>query len=256
MNPKIRALIIDDEQDAIENLKYALEQQYFELVEFCTASNSTLNALEIIQKNQINTLFLDIEMPTENGFQFLERLNKPDIKIIFVTAYDQYAIKALRLNAFDYLLKPLDHQELYNCICKLENNLNFSEHTAVALENLEQSIKQKSFNNIIIKGHQQTDVIPLKQILFVESCNGYAKFVYEEMGSIKNSFSYHTLTYYEELLDKHTFIRVHKSYIVNVNNIYKIHATKLILEMIHNFEIPVSRRRMNPFIEFMKTFKH
>lgn len=121
---KIRAIIVDDETNGRENLKGAL-QSFCPEVEIIGEADSALSAITLIQKAKPTLIFLDIEMPNGNGFQVLEFFKSPNFQVIFVTAYDQYAIKAIRFSALDYILKPIDIMLLKAAV---DRHHNFNEN--------------------------------------------------------------------------------------------------------------------------------
>jgi two-component system LytT family response regulator len=233
----LQVVIVDDEVSNIENLTILLNKYCPEIVVAGTATNVDQGLLVIREVNP-SILFLDIQMPDKDGFDLLKSITTYDFEVIFVTAYDQYAIQAIRFSAIDYLLKPVNINELVNAVDRAIINAERKMQNE-RLESLILSISNRSQLRIAIPGNKETLFINPETILFCKADNNYTIF------HLKNSqkhISSKPIFEYEELLSTHGFIRCHQSYLVNtlfIKSWIKIEGDRLLMDEGH--EIPVSR---------------
>jgi two-component system, LytTR family, response regulator len=210
----IKILIVDDEAAASNMLRLLIEKQLSAQKEIICL-NDPQEALRIIPDFKPTLLMLDIEMPEMNGFDLLNRLGSWDFDLIFTTAYDKYAIKAIRFSALDYLLKPIDIVDLQNAlnrhIVKREHGLKQQD---ALISNLLTNLKQKDGSNfkLALSTSEGTFFFDPKEIIRLEGESNYTRFFFSTHKPVLVS---KTLKEYEELLTAHDFIRVHKSYLVN-----------------------------------------
>ena len=233
----LQAVIVDDEVSNIENLTILLNKYCPKIVVAGTATNVDQGLLVIREINP-SILFLDIQMPDKNGFDLLKSITTHDFEVIFVTAYDQYAIQAIRFSAIDYLLKPVNINELVNAVDRAIINVERKTQNE-RLENLIHSISNKNQLRIAIPGNKETFFISPETILFCKSDNNYT--IFHLNNNLKHTSS-KPIFEYEELLSAHGFIRCHQSYLVNsifIKSWIKIDGDRLLMEGGH--EIPVSR---------------
>lgn len=235
----LRAIIVDDEVSNIENLTILLNKYCPQITVVATATNVEQGLL-LIREFKPAILFLDIQMPGKGGIDLLKSIATPNFEVIFVTAYDEYAIQAIRFSAIDYLLKPVNINELVNAVDRAIVNTEKKMHNE-RLENLISSISNKNQLRIAIPGHKETLFLSPETILFCKSDNNYTIFY------LKNA-QMHTsskpIYEYEELLSAHGFIRCHQSYLVNsifIKSWIKVDGDRLLMEGEH--EIPISRNR-------------
>lgn len=216
---KGNVLIVDDEHSGRASLKIMLNKNYAYLFNRIITASSLTDAIEIVSKEQFDICFLDIELANHNGFELLPYLS-PETVVIFVTAYSEYAIKAIKEQAFDYLVKPLNPAELKLCV---------NRYTKAYLS--DDSIK----NCLIIKKHGANVPLPLKDIEYLIGNGPYSK-VYSV-----NKTEFTTSKTLKALIDSlgKDFIRIHKSYIVNKMMIKSFNKNSL--TTIHNTCLPVSR---------------
>ncbi|MBZ4188882.1 LytR/AlgR family response regulator transcription factor [Niabella beijingensis] len=235
----IPAVIVDDEMSNIENLTILLNKYCPKIYVAGTATNAAQGLLLIRTINPA-LLFLDIQMPEKGGFDLLKSIATPDFEVIFVTAYDQYAIQAIKFAAIDYLLKPVAINELINAV---DRAVVYAERKMQneRLTNLIRSMNSKNQMRLAIPGNKETLFISPEEILFCKADNNYTIFY------MKNN-SKHTsskpIFEYETLLSAEGFTRCHQSYLVNIHFIkswIKIDGDRLLLEGGH--EIPVARNR-------------
>lgn len=248
----IKAIIVDDEKHSCEALQLLLKDCCTD-VEVIAVAHSGNEALQIIQKLKPQLVFLDIEMPNMNGFQLLEQLPKIDFELIFTTSYDRYAIKAFKFSALDYLLKPVDREELETAVEKVQKKILGT--TSQQLEILLQKIQQPSasIQRIALPTMQGLEVVPINSIISCSANNNYTEFLLSDKKKILVS---RTLKEIEEMLEDHAFLRVHNSYIVNLNEIVRyIKGEGGYLIMTDGSNIDVSRSRKELLMQKLQPSK-
>lgn len=235
----LKAIIIDDEKDAVFALRKMLEQFCTGVVVAGEASNA-LSGLKLIQQVQPDVVFLDVEMPGGTGFEMLETFEGSPFSVVFTTAYQQYAISAIRAGAADYLLKPIDVEELRNAIARVEARL------------AEQRTSRPSYEEYKVKIVQQngTFFLPCQDILCIEGDGRYST-IFGTDG--KTHLVSRNLKEFEEELAPYRFFRVHKSFLVNCRHVVRIsHSDGGFAVMSDGRQIEISRRKKVEFQEFMK----
>ncbi|MDB5211789.1 MAG: DNA-binding response regulator [Sediminibacterium sp.] len=238
----VTAVIIDDEQNNIDNLEILLEQYCPQLTVVATALNAT-DGEAIILEHDPDIVFLDIQMPGKNGFALLQSLKTHNFELIFVTAYDQYGIQAVKFSALDYLLKPIDVEELKTAVYKAIYRSTEKKQNK-KLENLLQVLEhqqQKDLHRIALTSAKETRFIRTQDIIRCESSNNYTTFFLfgrEKIMTSKPIFEY------EEILVNYGFIRCHQSHLVNKKHIkswVKEDGGFLLLD--DNTQVPISRQK-------------
>lgn len=236
----ITATIVDDEPDCCESLVMLLER-YCPEVKVLDICYSAETALQSVKEHEPQILFLDIEMPFMNGFQLLEKLGNINFELIFTTSYDQYAIKAIRFSALDYLLKPVDREELQKAVQKAAQR---NQHPVPQqLEMLLKKINNPTIpiNKIAIPTMEGFQLLPAESIISCESESNYTHLFLKDKRKIIAS---RNLKEIEELLEDYPFIRIHNSHIVNINEVEKyIKGEGGYLVMSDGSTINVSRSR-------------
>ncbi|RQO30755.1 DNA-binding response regulator [Taibaiella sp. KBW10] len=209
----LKCLLIDDEPLARSILKEMLQE--IEGIEVVGECSNGFEGVKSIQALQPDIVFLDVQMPKINGFEMLELLDeKPNV--IFITAFDEYAVQAFEVNAIDYLLKPIEQSRLVKAITKLKNN---SHPVKAGDPETEKSIfLPEQMQRIVVKDNGEIKIIPLPQILYLEAADDYVKVQTQDKYYLK----YQTMTKFEQQLPPAQFVRVHRSYFVNVSYINKI----------------------------------
>lgn len=234
----IRTVIIDDEEMAREIiLDYLEDYPEIQVVDQCEDGFSGLKAIN--EKNP-DLVFLDIQMPKLTGFEMLEVLDEKP-KIIFTTAYDQYAIQAFELNAVDYLLKPFGKDRFKTAVEKAMNMINAGSHVddKSKLEKHFES-KEEELDRIVVKSRKDIRIIPVEQIQYLEAQDDYVMIYLEKEKFLKQK----TMKFFEDHLNPKDFVRVHRSYIIRIDKINRIEpyekSTSLII-LKDGRHIPVSR---------------
>lgn len=245
---KMRAVVIDDEKNCIDVIA-ALTRKYTDDLEIIGTFQNGQDALEEIDALRPDLVFLDIEMPIVNGFEFLERTNYKEFKIIFTTAYNEYAIKAIRHHAFDYLLKPIQRKEFINTIVRLrkEGTINTTNEIDQLLEYMS---RQGNSNKIVVSTSEGMHFLSLDEIMYVKAEGAYSCFFKDTGGKLLVS---KTLKEVDELISSSHFLRVHASYIVNFEFIQRyLRGEGGYLELTNSDRIPVSRSRKTELLSFME----
>lgn len=243
----MKAIIVDDEPMSQDTLR--------QLLEFCCPqvqivgeADSAKAAFSIIQEKDPDVVFLDIEMPFGSGFDLLAKFPKIDFEVIFVTAFDQYALKAIKFCALDYLLKPINGQELMEAIKKLEQKQAVF-YKKVNIKALLQNLKQpnSSSNQIALPTNDGLEFLKVSEIIRCKADGRYSN-VFIKDGT--KSVVCKNLKEFETLLSDHNFIRVHHSHLVNMSYVKKYSRLDGgYLTMEDGANIPVSRRKKEQFLE-------
>jgi len=236
----IRSIIIDDEPNNIENLQILLNQYCPEITIVATAMNAD-SAIAAIRAHQPDLLFLDIQMPEKSGFDVLKAFAVINFEIIFITAYDQYGIQAIKFSALDYLLKPINITELITAIEKARNKILTKQKNS-SIENLLEYIKSgnKEIPKIALPTLQEIRYVRVDDIIHCEASNNYTLFYLQNGEKI---LVCKTLKEFSDLLRSHNFIRTHQSHLVNlhfVNSWLKEDGGALLLT--DSTKIPISRQ--------------
>ncbi|MES1220534.1 MAG: LytTR family DNA-binding domain-containing protein [Bacteroidota bacterium] len=243
----IKAILIDDEVHCLDTLSILLSD-YCPDVQVMEQCMSAKQGLAAVEKHQPALIFLDIEMPVMNGFEFLEQFNEISFAIIFTTSYDQYAIKAIRFSALDYLLKPIDPKELVAAVRKVQTqkNLPVPEQFQMLMNQVKH--KDGGFTKIAIPTFEGFELIPAEQLIRCEADDNYTHLY------LKNNIKIvacRTLKEMEEQLqDFSSFIRVHHSYLVNMNEVNKyVRGEGGYLVMSDGSTVNVSRSRKEALLK-------
>nr|WP_319399721.1 LytTR family DNA-binding domain-containing protein [uncultured Carboxylicivirga sp.] len=244
----IKAIIVDDEPNNCLYLRKQL-QKYCIQVEVCAMANNAAEGVQLIHQYQPDLVFLDIQMPGGNGFDLLESISERDFKVIFVTAYDQYAIKAIRYCAFDYLLKPINTIELQKAVDRVVAELkSHKKESKLQYETLQHN-GAHSAKRIALPSAQRLLFVEVSDIIRCEAESNYTC-IYLQSGA-KEVVS-KTLKEYEELLAEEGFIRVHQSHLVNVQMIQSYEkADGGYLLMKDASQVPISRLRKEKVMEVL-----
>ncbi|TKC12906.1 response regulator transcription factor [Pedobacter polaris] len=208
----MKAVLIDDEISNLENLRTLLEKHCPQVTIMATAQNVS-DAVGAIEKHQPHLVFLDIQMGEQTGFEVLKLLPKRNFEVIFVTAYDHYGIQAVKFAALDYLLKPIDIEELITAVNKVEYKLT-TQIQNLQLDFLLQQLKkpEKDVSTIALPMQNEIRYIPLVEIIRCEADNSYTYFFLANSEKIVVSKS---LKEYADLLRPNGFLRTHQSHLVN-----------------------------------------
>ncbi|MCI9845627.1 LytR/AlgR family response regulator transcription factor [Flavobacterium pectinovorum] len=240
---KIKAIIVDDESHARSFLKKLCNRYFTDKIEIVDECNSVSSALISIKKNTPDLVFLDIQMPDENGFELLSKYENIPFEIIFTTAHKEFAIEAIRKSALDYLVKPIDVQDFKTAINRLESvleiKLNLNRYQLLA-ENLNQPTSAKQ--RIAFPTKTGFEVIHVNQIIFCKSDGSYT-IIHTKESLHHTSKSFKEVC--ELLASEIRFLKVHRSYLINAEYVKNFKSDDYILEMTSGDEIPVSDKSFN-----------
>jgi len=242
----LKAIIIDDEPDCVKLLALQLKMYcpQVQVVAECTESETGYTKIKELLPDIV---FMDIEMPVMNGFQLLEKIGAIKFSLVFVTAYDQFAVKAFRFSALDYLLKPIDGKDLKAAVEKAEQRLYpqaqqlslLKEQMHGGIKNLPDKIALPYQNGVIFA--------EIKNVIYCESDNNYTRF-YTEDG--KKYVVAKTLGDIQEILEERNFLRIHRQYLINLSHIKKyVRGEGNYVIMSNDQSVPVARNQKERLIE-------
>lgn len=243
----LQAVIVDDEIKALQSLTWELTN-FSEEINVIASFTNPIEALEYLGKNTPDCLFLDIEMPTMDGFQFIQKLTNKNFPVVITTAYNQYALKALKNEALDYLLKPIDTDDLEETILKIKkfNAKYFSvEKLEMALLNFNSKSTQK---RITLNTDGKLLFLENDEILYAESDGNYSTIFLSDGQKIVLTKK---LKEVNQLLPSDSFFRIHNSYIINLNKIKEFLKTDGYVVLKSNHKIPVSRQKKSDFLDLL-----
>lgn len=246
----MKAILVDDETHCTESLAILL-RSHCPGVEVVGKYNRSEEALPVLDRETFDVLFLDIEMPVYNGFELLNRLTNKSFDVVFTTAYDQFAVKAFKYSAFDYLLKPIDSTELKECVAKLGDKqrqgdlgdqLSFLRSVLVR----EQQVPQK----IALPTTSGLEYVDISDIIRCESDSNYTR-IFQEKGN--PTLICRTLKEVEELLEGANFARIHHSHLVNLDHLKKhVRSDGGFVVMSDGSQIAISRSRKGVLDNLLK----
>lgn len=243
----LEAVLVDDEIKALQSLSWELTNLSDEINVSASFTNP-FEALEYLATHTPDCLFLDIEMPTMDGFQFIQKLSNKNFPVVITTAYNQYAIKALKNEAIDYLLKPIDTDDLRDTIIKIKkfNNRNF---TAEKLEQILLNFNARSINKkITLNTDGKLIFLESDEILYAESDGNYSTIFLSDGHKIVLTKK---LKEVNAILPEDSFFRIHNSYIINLNKIKEFLKTDGYVVLQSNHKIPVSRQKKSDFLDLL-----
>ncbi len=243
---KIRAVIVDDEKKAILNLSKKLELYFAQHVAVVDTFDDPWEALKYIPDIKPELLFLDISMPNMDGFELLEELDMPQLPVIFTTAHDEHAIKAVNNQAVGYILKPLDSDLLKTVVDKSVTTIKDQKTLEQKVGLIDNLMPVKK--SITISGVDTLEIINVDEIQYLCGESGYTK-IYLLNGS--DILSSKNLGFYRELLEHNHFYSIHRSYIINLTQIRK-YLKEGLVEMKNGDQLPVSRGLRKEFLSYLE----
>lgn len=238
---KIKAIIVDDEPLAIEVIESYLKA--FSDIEIIGKCGDGIQAFQLLQQKKVDLMFLDIKMPKINGNDLLKSLKNPP-KVIFTTAYDDYAVEGFELNALDYLLKPIPFERFLKAMDKVYEHYGFSKQQSVQTEN--QNLRSHNLF-LYLKVDRKTVKVDVNEILWVESQKDYIKVILND----RTLISKQKISIVEELLPEDGFLRIHRSFIIALNKVKSFSSSIVEIE---NKELPIGRNYKNECQRRLKAF--
>ncbi len=244
---ELKTLIIDDEKPSRENLR-AIISEYFPDLNVVGEADDLELAKCLILKENPDLLLLDIELGQSTGLEFLENFENPDFEVIFVTAYEDYATRAFRTVATDYLLKPIDIDEFSEAILKVKHRIDYRNLKNESQNILNQKEKSSQLKIYTIEGIR---LINIDDIVYLTSLNYYTKIVHKNKTEIISSKH---LKDFEEQLKNYQFYRIHNSFIINLDYLESVTTNKgIFVQLVNSITIKISRRRQDDFLKYLES---
>lgn len=245
---KIKAILIDDELNSLQNLQQKLEG-FCPDVSIVAVTQKPEEGLILIRQHQPDVVFLDIEMPRMSGFRMLEELGEYDFDIIFTTAYNHYSVDAIRISAFDYLIKPIGIEELQQAVERLSKSLHRQTKDKIDILKKSLSENRNQDDKIAISTSEGIEFVPIKNIIHIESKSNYSKIFLMDNKSIMVT---KILKDFEEMLLPYNFYRVHNSHLINLNYIHKyVRSQGGHVQLQDGTLIDISRRKKEEFLKMI-----
>lgn len=249
------AIIIEDERNAREFLQKLILRNFSEKIVVLEAVDSVAKGVQAIKKYKtaLDVVFLDIQMPEENGFELFKYFNNISFDVIFTTAFKDYAIDAIKFSALDYLLKPINYMDLNDAIKRLECKRNIFNNT-LKINTLMENINSDSlnYNKVAFPTAEGFELEKIGSILYCRAQGNYSVIKKQNGKEILLS---KTLKYMEDLLPKNIFFRTHKSYLINLNYIISYSKSENLVTLTSNEQFPVSVRKNDQFINAIQNSK-
>lgn len=243
----IRAAVVDDENSNVEILKKILLDT--NNVDVIWTANNIDDARKHIESENVDVIFMDIKMPPHTSFELLEEISEPNFEVIFVTAYQEFAVQALKMAAMDYILKPFKASDITNALEKVRNKQNKFGQLAGLMKNYFNTMPD-NFSKIVVHVADGYDIVDINDIMYIEALDSYSKL------KLKGNQSYvasKSLKDFEELLVEKGFYRIHKSYLINIRHMIKIvKGISASVIMTNGTSIPISARKKDVFFEELK----
>ena len=253
-------IIIDDERNVREALTLLLDE-YCPEITVCGVAASAHEGRELLKSNEVDFIFLDISMPKEDGFTFLRSIPKENYGIIFATAYEEYALRALKASAIDYLLKPINALELREAVSKAIQYYELRQHKTEArniyqesLNNLQDHISSegKTITKITVAEQFGFRMVNVSDIMYLQADSNYTIL---HLSGLNKIVATRSLGDFEKILNDPAFFRVHKSTIINMNFLQAYSSYEgNFAELNDGTRLSISRRKLNEFREAVKHF--
>ncbi|MBQ0787485.1 MAG: response regulator transcription factor [Oceanihabitans sp.] len=243
----ITAILVDDEVSNLKGLQRKIEK-LFPNIHIAGAFQKPEDAIEAIQQQEPNILFLDIEMPRISGFELLAKLKQVHFQVIFVTAYNEYALEAFKKNAIDYVLKPIDNTDLVEAVNKALDIVQLkkeSENNSKLVTLLEENISKN--NKIIVPTQKGVSFIPQDEVLHLEGYEGYTKIHLINNTTIISSYN---LGKFEKLLNS-KFFKCHKSHIINLDKVRHFENEGYVV-LDNEYRVPISKTNKKAFLSLFQ----
>ncbi|REG92845.1 LytR/AlgR family response regulator transcription factor [Algoriphagus antarcticus] len=246
----IQAIVIDDEEKGRESLVYSIEK-YCPEVEIIAVCRGPEEGIQMIESLKPSLVFLDIQMPVLSGFDVLSRLSPIDFEVIFVTSYDKYAIKAIRFSALDYLLKPIDVDELIQAVRRAKENSSNREESGHRYESVLHNINrtQGKIERLAIPTLDGIDFFQVEEIIYLQASGSYTSIF---LSGKRNQLVSKNLKDFEVMLINQGFCRVHNSYLINMKHVLKyIKGEGGYVILTDDHHVDISRRRKDIFLNLL-----
>jgi two-component system, LytTR family, response regulator len=243
----IKAMIVDDKMPSIELLRWLIKQNCPDIQELKFAT-SVKEAIPVLQSFEPDILFLDIQMPHQSGFDLLSEIKNWNFEVIFTTAYNEFAIQAIKFSALDYLLKPVDAAELVKAIERFKVKRIYAPAGEELYRNFIQNVSTQN-RRLALPGVTDIKYVNIDDIIRLQADRNYTRFYFNDG---KEYLSAKTLKEYEEMLHGTGFIRVHRTHLVN-SKFIKEYEREGVLKLLNNSEVEVSRRKKEHLLKFLRS---
>jgi two-component system LytT family response regulator len=244
---EIRAIIVDDEPNARVVLKQLLSKSNHNIKVLAECSN-LIDAVDKIQELKPTAVFLDVQMPKYAGYEIVKFFDQIDFEIIFVTAFDEYALKAFEMNAMDYLVKPIERERLNKTIEKIQESMEVQRQTK-EYEYLLRSMQTKKSQKLIIPELGNRRIVEIADIKVIEANGSYTTFY---MNETDNFVASKNLKYFEKRIGEDSrFFRSHRAFIVNLDFVNGLNKKELVLKMEGGRDAKIARSRIDVFEKMM-----
>lgn len=241
----IKALVVDDEENSRKALLNML-QYYCKDIDVIGQAENITGAYEMINEYNPDVVFLDIQMPGGNGFELLKKFKPIPFKVIFVTAYDHFALRAIKLSAVDYLLKPVSPKELIRSVGKLEKQMDVEDMFDKQIETLEDNMQSdRQVKKIILNTSTTMHVIKINEVIRCEADENYTRVITEDGKAVLVA---KTLKDFDEMLSPFGFCRIHQSHLINLSHVITFEKSVGIVILTTKERVPVSSRRKEFFL--------
>jgi two-component system LytT family response regulator len=241
----IKALVVDDEENSRKALLNML-QYYWKDIDVIGQAENITGAYEMINEYNPDVVFLDIQMPGGNGFELLKKFKPIPFKVIFVTAYDHFALRAIKLSAVDYLLKPVSPKELIRSVGKLEKQMDVEDMFDKQIETLEDNMQSdRQVKKIILNTSTTMHVIKINEVIRCEADENYTRVITEDGKAVLVA---KTLKDFDEMLSPFGFCRIHQSHLINLSHVITFEKSVGIVILTTKERVPVSSRRKEFFL--------
>ena len=242
----IKTIIIDDETHCTNRILSLIERHpnTFNVIATCSTVDEALKVVPVLMPDLV---FLDIKIHDKTGFDFLQEIDKVNFKVIFTTAFDNFAIKAFKFSAFDYLLKPIDSDDFSDAINRLK--LDMQQHTIEnQIQNLLKNLKPDQKKIITLPSLTGFETLKVEDIIYLKADTSYTHIYTKDSKTMVSK----PIKFYEDLLDENSFFKTHKSYLINIDHVKKFYKGKQsFVVMSNDSKVPISVRRKE---EFLKRF--
>ncbi|MFC5048469.1 LytR/AlgR family response regulator transcription factor [Aquimarina hainanensis] len=244
----IRAVLIEDEFNAMNALEKLIKYTQKDITIVAKIDNVP-EGISFLKNETVDLVFLDVELVGGSAFQILDALDTINFKIIFTTAYDEFAIKAIKFETIDYLLKPIDSDELFKCINRFRVGYKKELAYKKAVEKISELDKKEEQRTLLIKTSDQQYFVQIDDIIRCQSDGSYTVF-YTTNQTIMSA---RNLKYYENLLSNHTFVRVHQSHLINIKYIQTLTSNNTV-HLTGGEKIPVATRKKSYVKRILEQF--
>ena len=245
----MRIVIIDDEESVRRSLSKIILQE-FDDAEIVAEAGDVQTGLDVLKKYNPDLLMLDIQLPDGTGFDLLEKVNQYNFKLIFITAFEEYAIKAFKFSALDYLLKPFDPDEVRKALARVKETLDF-EDTQLKLNAFLSNIQNISneVKKIVLRTSESIHLVNVQDIMHCQSDGNYTN-IYLHGG--KKLIVSRTLKEFEQMLEPYGFFRLHQSHLMNLNYLDHFNREREHVVLRNDTSLPVSSRKKDQLLKIFK----